>query len=110
MNKRQAKKQFKKKYGVNPDRMSTILEKELPKVIEVIRERLPDIINEMCQTMKAAVEDLQEKLREMNSEEFKEFLQRVSESQKKLAIRLREGNEPQQNNEEEEEIGTKEAD
>ena len=99
MNKRQAKKQFKKKHGVNPDRMTTILEKELPKVIEDFRKRLPDIINEMRQTMKAAFEALQEKLQEMNSEEFKEFLQQYTGKDKEQAIRLREGDEPSHNNE-----------
>lgn len=101
MNKRQAKKQFKKKYGVNPDRMSTILEKELPKAIEDFHKRLPDIINEMCQTMKAAFEALQEKLQEMNSEEFKEFLLQYTGKDKEQAMRLREDDGLSHSNEEE---------
>lgn len=78
MNKRQAKKAFKKRYGVNPNQMCKLFEKELPSAIKVLTERLPDIINEWHKALVAAVETLQEKMREMNSEEFKEFLRQMS--------------------------------
>lgn len=91
MNRRQAKKQFKKKYGVNPNKMYQIIEKELPQVIEDFCKRLPDLMNEICRTLNDAFMCLQEKIQEMNSEEFKEFLQQVSDSNKDLAMRLRGG-------------------
>ena len=93
MNRRQAKKQFKKKYGVNPNKMYQIIEKELPQVIEDFCKRLPDLMNEICRTLNDAFMCLQEKTQEMNSEEFKEFLQQVTDNNKDLAMRLREGGE-----------------
>lgn len=82
MNKRQAKKQFKKRYGMNPNQMCKFFEKELPSAIKVLTERLPDIINEWHKTLIATIEMLQEKIREMNSEEFKEFLRQMSTQEK----------------------------
>ena len=82
MNKRQAKKAFKKRYGMNPNQMCKYFEKELPSAIKVLTERLPDIINEWHKTLIAAIETLQEKIREMNSEEFKEFLRQMSTQEK----------------------------
>lgn len=89
MNRRQAKKQFKKKYGVNPNKMYKIIEKELPQVIEDFCKRLPDLMNEICRTLNDAFMCLQEKIQEMNSEEFKEFLRQVTADNRDLAIRLR---------------------
>ena len=105
MNKRQAKKQFKKRYGMNPGRMGKTLETELSKTMEVICKQLPIIVNEVLQTVIDTIKNLRETLQKMDDGEFEEFIQRFSESEKMLVISLREGMAERV----EEESGTKEA-
>ena len=81
MNKRQAKKAFKKKYGVNPNQACKAFTEQLPSAIKVITERLPDLVNEWVKAVSVLSETLRETLREMNSEEvkeFKEFMRQMS--------------------------------
>ena len=78
MNKRQAKKAFKKKYGVNPNQVCKAFTEQLPSAIKVITERLLDLVNEWVKALSVLSETLREKLHEMNSEEFKEFLRQMS--------------------------------
>ena len=72
MNKRQAKKAFKKKYGYNPG--------------EVLK-KLPELLDEMAKTIRAAVEQI-------DTEQLKEYLQRYEEGRNDTAaaiIELKEG-------------------
>ena len=79
MNKRQAKKQFKKQYGCNPDEfmanLDTIAE-SLRKVCDEICEAMPKVINEIVKTIEEANKAIVEYVQ---SDEFKKIAQAISE-------------------------------
>lgn len=67
MNKRQAKKAFKRKYGMNPG-----------EVINDFAKKLPEILDGMAKTIRAAVEQI-------DTEQLKEYLQQYEEGRNDTA-------------------------
>lgn len=95
MNKRQAKKAFKKKYGMNPDEAAKLLnEIDFTKIVQQATEafndfakKLPEILDVMAKATKAAVE-------QNDTEQLKEYLQQYEEGRNDTAaaiIELKEG-------------------
>ena len=75
MNKRQAKKQFKKEYGCNPDEFMVNFEsvlEDVSKMCNDICEAMPKVIDSICETIRGVNEFVQ-------SDEFKKIAQAVSE-------------------------------
>lgn len=75
MNKRQAKKQFKKEYGCNPDEFMVNFEsvlEDVSKMCNVICEALPKVIDSMLEVIRGVNEYVQ-------SDDFKKIAQAVSE-------------------------------
>lgn len=75
MNKRQAKKQFKKKYGCNPDEFMVNFEsvlEDVSKMCNDICEALPKVIDSMLEVIRGVNEYVQ-------SDDFKKIAQAVSE-------------------------------
>jgi hypothetical protein len=91
VNKRQAKKAFKKKYGVNPAQMAKILNKAnitevAEQAVDAIRrfcERLPDLLDEMVKSLRAAVAQI-------NTEQIQEYLRQLQEEQAKTEAGIKE--------------------
>ena len=81
MNKRQAKKQFKKKYGMNPNdyylicNMDAIAE-NVRKLCDDIAEIMPDILRQMCESINNIIEDAN---KFVQSDEFKKIIQATKE-------------------------------
>lgn len=95
MNKRQAKKAFKKKYGMNPGEAAKLLnEIDFTKVVQQVTEaindfakKLPEILDGMAKTIRAAVEQI-------DTEQLTEYLQQYEEGRNDTAaaiIELKEG-------------------
>ena len=75
MNKRQAKKKFKKEYGCNPDEFMVDFEsvlEDVSKMCNDICEAMPKVIDSICETIRGVNEFVQ-------SDEFKKIAQAVSE-------------------------------
>lgn len=75
MNKRQAKKQFKKEYGCNPDEFMVNFEsvlEDVSKACNDICEAMPKVIDSFCEVIRGVNEFVQ-------SDEFKKIAQAVSE-------------------------------
>ena len=75
MNKRQAKKEFKKKYGCNPDEFMVNFEsvlEDVSKMCNDICEALPKVIDSMLEVIRGVNEYVQ-------SDDFKKIAQAVSE-------------------------------
>lgn len=75
MNKRQAKKQFKKEYGCNPDEFMVNFEsvlEDVSKMCNDICEALPKVIDSMLEVIRGVNEYVQ-------SDDFKKIAQAVSE-------------------------------
>lgn len=81
MNKRQAKKQFKKKYGMNPNdyylicNMDVIAE-NVRKLFDDIVEIMPDILSQMCESINYILDDVN---KFVQSDEFKKIIQATKE-------------------------------
>ena len=81
MNKRQAKKQFKKKYGMNPNdyylvcNMDAIAE-NVRKLCDDIAEIMPDILSQMCESINNIIENVN---KFVQSDEFKKIIQATKE-------------------------------
>ena len=78
MNKRQAKKKFKKEYGCNPDEFMVNFEsvlEDVSKMCNDICEAMPKVIDSICETIRGVNEFVQ-------SDEFKKIAQAVSELEK----------------------------
>lgn len=95
MNKRQAKKAFKKKYGMKPGEAAKLLnEKDFTKVMQQVTEaindlvkKLPEILDGMAKTIRVAVEQI-------DTEQLTEYLQQYEEGRNDTAaaiIELKEG-------------------
>lgn len=79
MNKRQAKKQFKKKYGMNPNdcyRNLDVIAKNVRKLCDDIVEIMPDILRQMCESINYIIEDVD---KFVQSDEFKKIIQATKE-------------------------------
>ena len=75
MNKRQAKKQFKKKYGCNPD--------ELCRTFDICLKNMSKVCDEICEAMPKILEQIAESLNTLNqflaSDGFYHIIQALSE-------------------------------
>ncbi len=81
MNKRQAKKQFKKKYGMNPKDYYLIcnfeaIAENVRKLFDDIVEIMPDILSQMCESINYIIEDVD---KFVQSDEFKKIIQATKE-------------------------------
>ena len=89
MNKRQAKKNFKKKYGCNPKEAQDILDLvsvELPIVMQEVADALPGIIeqavaciNNYCESLVECCNALSDF---MNHEDIKKIVERLADEEK----------------------------
>ena len=75
MNKRQAKKEFKKKYGCNPDEFCCTL--------DICLKNMSKVCDEICEAMPKILEDIAESLNTLNqflaSDGFYHIVQALSE-------------------------------
>jgi hypothetical protein len=85
MNKRQKKKQFKKRYGINPDKAVTLFMENWPSIIDKVKS--------ITETMVKIIKEFPDKLRNMPEEEFNSIINGpdITIEQKALAIRIRKG-------------------
>lgn len=64
MNKRQAKKKFKKTYGVNPEKVYCLIEESIVDYINRSVEVIPSIIQQFIETLPVAIKHLSESVNE----------------------------------------------
>ena len=88
LNKRQRKKQFKKQYGYNPDKVLTAINSMSDMV-----QALVDGFANMFKTMFDFMKELPQKIKEMPEDEFQSILNspELGEKNKQLLIKLRHG-------------------
>ena len=95
MNKRQAKKAFKKKFGVNPAEYEKQMDVSLEQISKAIRETdWQEIGRKLAENMTKAIKDLTAAIFEgtksisdmMNTPEFKEALEKYREEQEKKDV------------------------
>ena len=99
MNRRQAKKAYKKKYGHNPLKtevrfIRSTTRKLVIKTMDEVRKIMPRAIaaiRKMCEAAVRVVNETTERIQTMPEEEFIQFLETsgLEESTKKLAMQLR---------------------
>lgn len=73
MNKRQAKKKFKKQYGMNPEEAAVVFEKgiqelmdNMPGIMDQIREQVQQITKAAVETVNEAMKEFREIVKDMN--------------------------------------------
>ena len=84
MNKRQAKKKFKKTYGVNPEQFDCLIEESIvdcinrlveviPSIIQQFIEALPVALNHLSECVSESMKCFYQNVRSMSDEEFEKI-------------------------------------
>ena len=89
MNKRQTKKAFKKKYGINPGEAAKLLNEvdftkvmqQVPEAINEFAKKLPEILDGMAKTIRVAV-------KQIDTEQLREYLQQYEEGRNDTAAAI----------------------
>ena len=97
MNKRQAKKAYKKKYGHNPPVNNTLYQAcgidilNVADAMKIVFQRIEEVVREAAKAIANGWEKAKESIRNMSEEEYEEFLAELTPEQRGWAAAIRKG-------------------